>query len=145
MPSRRLTRTATLVACTALMALSNSCHTRGGSSSGASGVECADLPTTDPTGGHRKRAAIKRELHAHAPDIERCYETALERDRTAGGRVLIKLAITDSGSVSSACVQQSSLHDEDALECMLDELRTAQFGPADGPVTIAYPLGFRPR
>jgi hypothetical protein len=58
--------------------------------------------------------------------------------------VQTQLVISPSGSVSKACIQKTTLEDGEAVECMLDEFRSLDFGRANGTVTVVYPLSYSP-
>jgi hypothetical protein len=53
--------------------------------------------------------------------------------------------ISQGGTVHDVCVQQSSLVDTAALDCMISEYQKITFDPRARPVTIVYPLAFQPQ
>lgn len=114
--------------------------------SGASAVDddlrCSSIPEIEQSGGKRDRNAIMRKIREHYPALESCFQAAVERNAGAKGKLETRLVIESSGSVSSACVQETTMDDGQAVECMVDELRSIKFGRADGAVTIVHPIGF---
>jgi hypothetical protein len=121
-----------------------SCTKGSGSKSVASGVMCDSLPDDSKTGGKRKRSEIERKLDERGDELEACYRRALEHDPKAAGRVETRFVIDSDGSVSSACIQKTTLEDSDAVECMLNEFRGLRFGPGKGTMTVVYPLSYSP-
>jgi hypothetical protein len=109
-----------------------------------SGLMCGELPDQSKLGGKRKRSEIERKLDQHAGALEACYRRALSHDPKAAGRVETRLVIDPDGSVSSACIQKTTLNDGDAVACMLDEFRAIRFGPGKGSMTVVYPLSYSP-
>jgi hypothetical protein len=105
------------------------------------GARCDGLP--ELASGHgRDRDGIHRKLRERHPELERCFEGALSRDADARGGIDAQMVIDADGSVSSACVQKATLDDGEAADCMLDVLRATDFGRAQAPVTIVYPISF---
>jgi hypothetical protein len=105
-------------------------------------LRCAELPDSANSTGRRNKDAINAKIRAHHSALEQCYEGALQRNSTARGRIVTRLVIAKDGAVSAACVQRATLEDGEAVECMVDELRSVRFGNADGIVTVVYPIGF---
>lgn len=83
-----------------------------------------------------------RKIREHYPALENCFQGAVERNAAAKGNLETRLVIESNGSVSSACVQETTMEDGQAVECMVDELRSIKFGRADGAVTIVHPISF---
>ena len=103
---------------------------------------CNSLP--EAGSGKRKSSEIERKLSAHLDRFEACYQRAVQHDPKAAGRVETLFVIDSDGSVSSACVQKTTLEDGEAVECMLDQFRALRFGPAKGTTTVIYPLSYGP-
>lgn len=69
-----------------------------------------------------------------------CYNTALERDPTAGGSGTVSFRIQADGSVSSAEMASGAFKDERLQTCVLKAFESATFDPPGGPVTGTFPL-----
>jgi TonB family protein len=85
-------------------------------------------------------------VRGHFGSFRECYEAGLARNRTIGGRVLVKFRIDPDGTVAQAEDIGSDLPDKVVVACVVDGYRTLRFPkPAgDGPVTVIYPISFSP-
>jgi len=105
-------------------------------------------PPPPPPAAHGRLPpeVIQRVVRADFPQIKRCYELALTKDPTAGGRTATKFVIDGTGHVSaSADVEQSSTLPQGIRDCVADRFRFLQFPPPEGgDVTVIYPLVFSP-
>ena len=122
--------------------LALSCTKGTSSKSVDSGLFCDSLPDLGGGGGKRTAAEVKRVVHDHLERFEACYRRALKQDPKARGRVEVRFVIEADGSVSSACVDKTTLQDGEAIECMLGEFRALRFGPSAGKSAVIYPLSF---
>jgi hypothetical protein len=122
------------------------CSARGPGSGAArpfdADLRCTALPDSANSTGRRNKNTINDKIREHHSALEQCYEGALQRNSAARGRIVTRLVIAEDGAVSAACVQRATLEDGEAVECMLEELRSVRFGNADGTVTVLYPIGF---
>jgi TonB family protein len=79
------------------------------------------------------------------PAFSRCYEGALQKARTAQGRVSVTFDLTPEGRVFKARVAEASLPDPEAQACILREFRRIVFeAPTDGHRRVTYPISFSP-
>lgn len=80
------------------------------------------------------------------PQIERCYEDALEEGPPLAGRIAVRFLIESSGRVGWSCIAESRLSAE-IDRCVLQVFRSLRFpSPRGGGVVyVTYPLVLRPR
>jgi hypothetical protein len=77
--------------------------------------------------------------------FRRCYEDGLRRNARLAGRVDTQFVIERDGSVRRAKVKCMTMDDRDMARCVLSGYRTIVFpSPADGVVTVTYPIMFIP-
>lgn len=91
--------------------------------------------------------AIAREIAKHRDEIKYCYEKEINAEHPdISGRVSIKWVIGASGSVSSAGVSSTSLHNANVESCVVDVIRRIVFPPVRGGgiAEVTYPFVFRP-
>jgi hypothetical protein len=94
--------------------------------------------------------ALKRPIRAVFPALRACYEA--RRKKEAEGRVVFTFRVEQDGSIQRVCSGEStSVDDEDAVRCMVTELRKARFpAMSDGEVELcglvkmSYPVVFEP-
>src|SRR5262245_21532824 len=111
-----------------------SCVKGGSSKSADSNLMCSTLPESGGSG--RQTPEIKRQVRAYLDRFEGCFDQARKRDPKAAGSVETRFVIEPSGSVSSACIHKTTLHDGETLECLLDQFRALHFGPSKGTATV---------
>jgi TonB family protein len=87
-------------------------------------------------------AAIKRRLSS----IRYCYSRELQRQPNLYGKVSVKFTINGEGDVASAGVKSSSLGNDRAAQCVVDQVRTIHFPEpkGGGTVIVSYPFLFSP-
>jgi hypothetical protein len=78
-------------------------------------------------------------------EITRCYEDATTRLAYLGGRIELKLRVTQTGEPKSAWVAGSTFGNYDAERCILGIARSLRFSkPRGGPeAEFTYPIEFR--
>jgi TonB family protein len=78
-------------------------------------------------------------------DITRCYEGAAAKQQFLGGKIELKLRVTQTGDPKSVWVVSSTFGNYDAERCVLQIARELHFGkPHGGPeAEFTYPIEFR--
>jgi hypothetical protein len=100
--------------------------------------------------GTLSKEQIKRVMGEHKHEVADCYEAVLARFPDAGqvpqGKVRLIFRISSSGRVDQAQVVPITLNDESFAGCIIDRVAKWVFPKpdGDGPVTVNYPLVFRP-
>jgi hypothetical protein len=94
--------------------------------------------------GRRDPAAIQAVVRGGYDDFRACYESALGRDVGAHGLLSIRFVIEPDGEISSTCLAKVTFQDGDAVDCILAHFRALRFTPANGAVTVVYPIHLEP-
>lgn len=98
-----------------------------------------------PTTGYSERDIIRRIVRANIRDVRACYDLAREHDPQARGRAAIRFSISDSGKVTEAAVEESTMKDARVGTCIAAAVRRWKFPKPDlGPVTLTYPFVLEP-
>jgi hypothetical protein len=83
---------------------------------------------------------IKQGLAANRGRIVHCYETALRRDRSLGGRVVFGFTVGDDGVVGDVQVESNDTADDALATCIGDVLTEVRFLCSVGSVRVHYPV-----
>jgi hypothetical protein len=80
-------------------------------------------------------------------DITRCYDEVAQKQQYLGGKIEVKLRITQTGEPKSAFVAASTFGNWDAERCVLAIARELHFGRPHGgaEAEFSYPIEFRAR
>jgi TonB family protein len=74
-----------------------------------------------------------------------CYEEGLGRNNSLEGRVTIRFVIDRTGKVSNVADGGSDIPDPEVASCVFKTMYTVTFPPpANGIVTVVYPIVFAP-
>ncbi len=97
--------------------------------------------------GPLPKEIVQRVVRSHVPQIRACYETALLAEPSLSGDVTIRFVISPAGKVSVASVQETTLGDRTAANCIAKAFRTWSFpAPRGGSnVVVSMPLQLSPR
>jgi hypothetical protein len=88
--------------------------------------------------------AVRRTVGGALGGIKGCYERALRRNPTLGGRVTVQFTVGGGGRVVSASASNNTLT-PDVGECIVARIRGLRFPPPEGGnVTFSYPFFFQP-
>jgi hypothetical protein len=94
--------------------------------------------------GRRDPNAIQQLIRGRYSDFRNCYEKALARDPTAQGLLSFRFVIEPDGGISTVCLAKVTFHDGEAVDCIMAHFRSLRFPPADGIVTVVYPIDLEP-
>jgi protein TonB len=120
----------------------------GGGTGGAAGGAAGGRGAGAAGGGNgeiRSNASLLAVLQRYAPGIRYCYDNALKRDATLGGKLVLRLTVEADGSVSETQVLEDGLKSSEVLDCVLAQVKAWDFGavPA-GRVSFRSPFVFTP-
>jgi Ca-activated chloride channel family protein len=88
---------------------------------------------------------IQAIVRASFPTFRHCYEEGLGRDPKLTGIVKARFVIDREGKVKHVADAGSTLPDEKVKSCVLQSFYKLRFPPpADGTVTIVYPIHLAP-
>jgi outer membrane biosynthesis protein TonB len=89
-------------------------------------------------------AKTQATVRGHLGEIQRCYERAKMDDPELKGRITMRIAVSATGTVTSAAVESSTLGSTAAESCMKTTIAGWKFpAPAGGPAIISYPFNLR--
>jgi len=103
-------------------------------------------PSAEPEGAGRSAAAIHAVVARHQAEVRsRCWEPALAK-RKDGAAPVVKLGVTfsiaASGKVGSVSAGPTPPDYPGLAACVSAEVRSWDFGPADGATTVVVPFLF---
>jgi hypothetical protein len=89
---------------------------------------------------------IRKVVHEHRAQIRTCYETQLTSRPDLAGKLVSAWTIDQSGAVTEAHTQESSLHDHTVETCVAAKIKTWRFPipKGGGEVFVTYPFIFTP-
>lgn len=109
------------------------------------GLQIEGLPELDP---EYVRSAIREQLVPVAVD---CYNSVLQDDIRAGGRLILEFTIVGAEDVGGVVERSEIGEDSDfdspfLRECLRESMMTVTFDPppGDGAIEVSYPLNFEP-
>lgn len=78
--------------------------------------------------------------------INHCYNTLLQRDRTAAGTITLSIIVDSRGKAPKSKVEKSEITDSVMQECLLNVIRRLTFPKPEGvdEVEFKMPYGFSP-
>jgi serine/threonine-protein kinase len=83
-------------------------------------------------------------VKGHLGEIQRCFERGKMDEPDLKGRVTLKISIADTGAVTSATVDSSSLHSSAVESCIAGAVKGWKFpAPVGGPAVISYPFNLK--
>jgi hypothetical protein len=89
---------------------------------------------------------IRKVVHEHRAQIRTCYETQLNTKPNLAGKLVSAWTIDQSGAVTEAHTQESTLRDHTVEQCVASKIRTWRFPipKGGGEVFVTYPFIFTP-
>ena len=89
---------------------------------------------------------IRKVVHDHRAQIRTCYETQLTSRPNLAGKLVSAWTIDQSGTVTEAHTQESTLHDHTVEGCVASKIKTWRFPipKGGGEVFVTYPFIFTP-
>lgn len=91
------------------------------------------------------KEAIADGVHQRVHDFKVCYESQLRKKPALEGKVVLKFTIGTAGSVTSASVASTTMHDPAVENCLVTEMKKVKFAVHPKTVTeVNYPFVFSP-
>ncbi len=89
---------------------------------------------------------IRKVVHDHRAQIRTCYETQLTAKPSLSGKIISAWTIDQSGAVTEAHTQESTMHDHAVESCVASKIKTWRFPipKGGGEVFVTYPFIFTP-
>jgi eukaryotic-like serine/threonine-protein kinase len=83
-------------------------------------------------------------VRSHLGEVQRCYERGKMDDPDLKGRVTLKIFIAETGAVTSAMVDSSSLRSSVVEDCIATTVKDWKFpAPVGGAAVISYPFNLK--
>ncbi len=83
-------------------------------------------------------------VRSHLGEVQRCYERGKMDEPDLKGRVTLKIFIAETGAVTSAMVDSSSLRSSAVESCIATTVLSWKFpAPIGGPAVISYPFNLK--
>src|SRR5947209_11719343 len=87
---------------------------------------------------------IAKEIRSRLGAVKACYEAGLKRNPNIGGKLQLRFEVSSVGKVTSAEIENDTMHDEDVASCIKGRVMTWRFpAPAGGSVQFSYPFIFQ--
>jgi hypothetical protein len=87
---------------------------------------------------------IAKEIRGRLGAIKACYEAGLKRNPSIGGKVQLRFEVSSVGKVTSAEIENDTMHDEEVASCIKARVSSWRFpAPAGGSVQFSYPFIFQ--
>ncbi|MCM0606404.1 MAG: AgmX/PglI C-terminal domain-containing protein [Xanthomonadaceae bacterium] len=88
---------------------------------------------------------VGKVIHAHMSEVRYCYETAMIRNPSVEGKLMIDFVIGGNGRVKTASPKESSLKDPQLDDCIVRRLSKWEFPHPKGGIDVAvsYPFIFK--
>src|SRR5713226_4698159 len=89
---------------------------------------------------------IRKVVHEHRAQIRTCYETQLNAKPDLAGKLVSAWTIDQSGAVTEAHTQESTMRDHTVEQCVASRIKTWRFPipKGGGEVFVTYPFLFTP-
>jgi hypothetical protein len=94
------------------------------------------------THGGLNAEQIRRVVVAHRGALQACYEIEAQKDPTLRGGVTVAWTIDAGGSVTSANLAGSTIHNQRVEGCVLRQVRGWKFPSSDGTSQATFPFSF---
>lgn len=89
-------------------------------------------------------SVIAREIRGRLGAIKACYEAGLKRNPNIGGKLQLRFEVSTVGKVTSADIENDTMHDEEVASCIKSRVMTWRFpAPSGGSVQFSYPFIFQ--
>ena len=88
---------------------------------------------------------IQARVRASFGEVRACYESLLERDKTAEGKILLEFVIAADGKVERAVFgDDTTIKDAKLESCVLASVRKFEFPAVGKATTVKYPVVMTP-
>jgi hypothetical protein len=89
-------------------------------------------------------SVIAREIRGRLGAVKACYESGLKRNPNIGGKIQLRFEVSTVGKVTSAEIENDTMHDDEVASCIKSRVLTWRFpAPAGGSVQFSYPFIFQ--
>lgn len=99
-------------------------------------------------GSSLDKEMVRRVIKQRQPEYEKCYTQALNWNPGLKGRLLIRFAVDEDGTVSAASEQTApgdTFPDTVVTGCIVEQFRQLTFPASSASYQVVYPLLFQPK
>jgi hypothetical protein len=109
-------------------------------------LEESSRPLSDGLAAGRTDEEIQIVFDRYKATLYRIYNKELRKDPTLRGKILLRISIETSGSVSMCKVESTDLASLELVGKIVERIKRFNFGPKEGvpKMTILYPIDFLP-
>jgi hypothetical protein len=109
-------------------------------------LEESSRPLSEGVAAGRTDEEIQIVFDRYKATLYRIYNTALRKDPTLRGKILLRMSIEASGAVSMCEVESTDLGSQELVDKIVARIMKFNFGPKDDvpKITILYPIDFLP-
>ena len=102
--------------------------------------------TASTAGSGLPPEVIQRIVRQRLGAIRYCYEKAMTKNPTLGGKVAVRFTIDATGAVSSASAADTTIADAEMVSCVVGAVRGLSFPQPEngGTLVVTYPFNFSP-
>jgi outer membrane biosynthesis protein TonB len=87
---------------------------------------------------------VTKVVRRNMPALRNCYERALKKNPTLGGKISVKFTIGTNGRVTGAKATTDTVGDSSVTSCVIGKFRGFKFAkPEGGSVSYVYPIVFK--
>lgn len=88
---------------------------------------------------------VRRVIRRHINEIKFCYQRELQAQPDLNGRVIVRFVISPTGQIASSAIQESTLDNRNAEQCMIQAVQRWLFPKplGGGIVMVSYPFVLR--
>jgi hypothetical protein len=89
-------------------------------------------------------SVIAKEIRSRLGAVKACYESGLKRNPNIGGKLQLRFEVSSVGKVTSADIENDTMHDDEVASCIKSRVMTWRFpAPSGGSVQFSYPFIFQ--
>ncbi len=109
-------------------------------------LEESSRPLSDGLAAGRTDEEIQIVFDRYKAALYRIYNKELRKDPTLRGKILLRISIETSGSVSMCKVESTDLASLELVAKIVERIKRFNFGPKEDvpKMTILYPIDFLP-
>jgi hypothetical protein len=89
-------------------------------------------------------SVIVKEIRSRLGAVKACYEAGLKRNPNIGGRIELRFEVSAIGKVTSAQIENDTMHDDEVAACIKSRVSSWRFpAPSGGSAQFSYPFIFQ--
>ena len=89
------------------------------------------------------KESIFKVIQQSMKDINKCYQSALMKDDTLQGKLMMSFIVEKDGVVKRAEIKETSIQSDGMKQCIVTAFKAMTFPQADKITRVVYPLIFQ--